>query len=148
MLAVYLLGRVRTLSELTTKTQNQVLPAKTEPENIPTTKPQVIYKPSVPNPTQALERKKVAVTVTEAGVAGTYYCYEENANTLIQKQVELNNLHKFFDFCADDLRYKINNCNYNDTSSPCPTGTECDGKSQDVMSAQDELSNMIYSFCP
>ena len=141
-------------------------------------KPQVIYKPSMPNPTQVPERKKVSVTVTEVGVAGTYYCYEDKANTIAQKQTDLNNLHKLFDFCGSDLQYKIkscfdacgqntttcinncltssdqttcnNNCisQGNACTDKCPKGTECNDKSNDVMKAQDELRGMIRSYCP
>ncbi|MBU1091890.1 hypothetical protein KKA27_03465 [Patescibacteria group bacterium] len=124
------------------------------------------------------ERKKVAVTLTEPTIAGTYYCYEDKANTVAQKQTSLNNLHKLADFCSSDIGHKITSCfnscgqrsttcisncltssdqtscndncisQGNSCTDECPDGTECDDKSDDVMEAQDELRDMVWQYCP
>jgi len=150
---VHLFGRVQTLSEQTKNTQNQVLPAKieltTNPTFIPTSKPRVVNKTQPPTPTRSPERKKVTVTITEVGLAGTYYCYENKANELVQKQVALNTLHKTAEFCADNARVKINECVNNNSSADCSSyGDECVEKFNTVMSAQDELRKLIKSYCP
>lgn len=124
-----------------------------EPTKIltPTIKPTVKTQNIVPirqvnTPTP--ENKKVSVSISEVGLSGNYYCYENKANILTQKQSDLNNLHKLLDFCVNNFSNKIKNCNYNDPSSNCPSGDECNSKSNDIINAQNELRNLIKNYCP
>ena len=147
----YLFGKNQ---ELQQRIKNDPSPTPyLEPTKVlaPTTKPTVKTQNTVPTKqvnTPTPENKKVPVSISEVGLSGTYYCFENKANILAQKQNDLNNLHKLVDFCVNEYSNKIKNCNYNDPSSNCPTGDECNSKSNDVINAQNELGNLIKNYCP
>jgi len=57
-----------------------------------------------------VERKKVAVTLTDPTVAGTYYCYEDKANEIMTTQNNLNLTIKTLNFCSSNLSNEIKWC--------------------------------------
>lgn len=146
----YLYGKNQELEKNSKK--NDYVPTPTSQSITPTTKPTIKKVPNSnqvkPTNTPIPERKKVTVSISEVTLSGTYYCYEDKANILTQKQTDLNNLHKIFDICGSNLSYKISQCNYNDPSSNCPNGTECNDKLNDIEKAREELRNLIKSNCP
>lgn len=147
----YLFGKNQELQQRIKSTSYPI--PSLEPTKIltPTIKPTVKTQNIVPIKqvnTPTPENKKVSVSISEVGLSGNYYCYENKANILTQKQSDLNNLHKLLDFCINNFSNKIKNCNYNDPSSNCPSGDECNSKSNDIINAQNELRNLIKNYCP
>lgn len=143
-----------------------------------TSAPAVIYKNQTPSPTQLQERKKVAVTLSDGALSGTFYCYEDKANeiTSIQnllkmaiqngtncysiKTAELNQCFSNCKYASDSCIFSCKtstdqlNCNntcysqQNTCTDSCPDGTGCDSITADVSTYRSKLIQLKNSYCP
>jgi len=80
-----------------------------------------IIKDTVPPTSISAERKKVAVTLSDSVLSGTFYCYEDKANEIMTTQNNLNLALKTMSICGDTLQFKISTCfnNCSQSSKTC-----------------------------
>ena len=173
--------------ELEKSQQEQTLPPT--PANLvtPTAQPEqpvkqktnIIKDTTLPTPTPLpTERKKVAVTLTDVILSGTFYCYEDKANEIMTVQNNISLALKGQDICvfvggqeikscldkcsqasseciagcksATDLNSCLSNCSSQNTAcgDKCPKGDKCNSYLDDIDRLRGQLRQLKNSYCP
>jgi hypothetical protein len=94
----------------------------------------VIYYPPTATPTP--ERKSVSVTFNDPYVNGTYYCFEDKANSLVTLNANLAVTLKAFNMCADTARLQGSD------------GSNCMHYTTDLDNLRKDLLQLRGQYCP